>query len=253
MSLRYRIWDLRMACLKKMVPLFTAYDHTCYQKLIPQHLVDVSRLPDCLKAHFRRGAFSIRLTQRDWCGIAIDECHETKINRDCKMAIVQPSKEKMSHSANYLGFRAKMIQNLKAQILPSEETANCHIPTSRATRSDENIKSMIAILEEHGLIDGNDTQLCTLIEHKKASNEQKEDLLSFREIGQSAFEDYVKHSILNRPTTAAPTRRKKLLTFTVKESQKRKVALVEKERKITQKFLKRQLAWMAENNNLSYA
>ena len=80
MSLRYRIWDMRMASLKKMVPLFSAFDHTCYQKLIPQHLLDVFKLPNCLKVHMKRGAFSIRLTPKDWCGIALDECHETKIN-----------------------------------------------------------------------------------------------------------------------------------------------------------------------------
>ena len=199
----------------------------------------------------KRGAFSIRLTPKDWCGIALDECHETKINKDCKLAIIRPNKDKMSHVANYLGFGAKMVNNFKGQIFDKEKeerTTACYTPTSRSRKSDENITSMLETLQIHGLHSSNYTHLCTLIEHKQATPEQKNDLLSFRAIGQRAFESFIEYHILNRPSTAAPVRRKKLLTFTIKESQRRKVALVEKERKITQKFLKRQLAWMAENN-----
>ena len=144
MSLRYRTWDLRMACLKKMVPLFTAYDHTCYERLIPRHLHDVFRLPDSLKSHFVRGAFSIRLKKKDWCGIALDECHEMKINKDCKLAITRPSKETMTHAANCLGFRAQMVNNLRTQVAPHEEDFNreCFVSTSRSRKSDANIRSM---------------------------------------------------------------------------------------------------------------
>ena len=44
-----------------------------------------------------------------------------KINKDAKLAVIRPSKEKMQSIANYLPFRAKCINNLKDQILASKK------------------------------------------------------------------------------------------------------------------------------------
>ena len=41
-------WDLRMASIKLMVPLFSAFDHKTYQKIIGQHLADVLTMPDTI-------------------------------------------------------------------------------------------------------------------------------------------------------------------------------------------------------------
>ena len=61
-----------------------------------------------------------------------------------------------------------------------------------------------------------------MITKKMASSEQRTDLMCFREVGESAYKRYVKHNILNKPTVNDPVvRKKKLLTFTIKESQKR--------------------------------
>ena len=38
-------WDLRMVAIKSMAALFTAFDRPNYQKLIPQHIVDMPTIP----------------------------------------------------------------------------------------------------------------------------------------------------------------------------------------------------------------
>ena len=38
LSIRSGQWDLRMAAIKSMAALFTAFDRPNYQKLIPQHM-----------------------------------------------------------------------------------------------------------------------------------------------------------------------------------------------------------------------
>lgn len=45
-----------------------------------------------------------------------------------------------------------------------------------------------------------------------------------------------------------PVRKKRLQTMTTTSAHKKRIKQVEKERKITQRLLKRQLAWMSENN-----
>lgn len=170
-----------------------------------------------------------------------------KINKDSKMALTRPSKEKMTH---LLQFRSTSINNLKSQIFPEDKKTHnsCYKLTSRDRASGENVKSMLSTLHSHGMFKANKPGLCTLLDHKQATPEQAHDLFNFRVIGQVAFENHVKYKILKQPSTEAPVRKKRLLTFTVKEPQKKRIKLVEIESKLCQRFLKRQLAWMADNN-----
>ena len=47
---------------------------------------------------------------------------------------------------------------------------------------------------------------------QKATPEKKKDMLTFRQIGEQSFQHYVKHRILQQPSTDdAPLRRQKLL------------------------------------------
>ena len=79
-SIRNRNWNLRIASLKLMGPLFSAMDRQTYQVLIPTHLLDLAKLPPSLQKHFEDGAFSARLSTTDWHVVAPDECHEMQIN-----------------------------------------------------------------------------------------------------------------------------------------------------------------------------
>ena len=84
-------WDLRLYSLKQMAPIFTAYDHHTYQKVISNHLADVQNMPLSILAMFRQGAFVVSLSCRPWHSIGIDEAHKMKINKDLKTAIYMPN------------------------------------------------------------------------------------------------------------------------------------------------------------------
>ncbi len=62
-----------------MAPLFTAFDHTTYQKLISDHITDLLELPESIMLMFAQGAFVVSITGRDGHSVAIDECHEMMI------------------------------------------------------------------------------------------------------------------------------------------------------------------------------
>ena len=44
-AMRSGNWNLRMYCIKQMAPLFSAYDRTTYQRLIPRHVAELLRAP----------------------------------------------------------------------------------------------------------------------------------------------------------------------------------------------------------------
>ena len=66
LAIRSGDWDLRMACLKKMAAVFTAFDHLTYQRLISQHLADVLCMPPAILTAFRHGAFVVSISGNSW-------------------------------------------------------------------------------------------------------------------------------------------------------------------------------------------
>ena len=78
---------------------------------------------------------------------------------------------------------------------------------------------------------------------QKATQEQATDMLAFRDIGTQAFQDYVKHQILQQSCSTKPTlRRHKLLTMKPPKLSKRKSNPKEQEAKQVIKCLRHRLA-----------
>lgn len=92
-AIRSGNWELHLSSLKLMAPVFAAFDRTTYRKLIPQHLADCLLMPKEITNCLQRGGFSVSITGHKWHLVAIDEAHEMLVNKDCKEAIVRPSKE----------------------------------------------------------------------------------------------------------------------------------------------------------------
>ena len=78
-------------------------------------------MPPTVLHHLHKGSFSVRPSPTEWHGVGIDECHEMKINKDDKLAVVHPSKQRMEFLSNYMSFRAACVDNLKKQIFPERE------------------------------------------------------------------------------------------------------------------------------------
>ena len=108
---------------------------------------------------------------------------------------------------------------------------------------------MIQAIALHGMF-SEEIQNCGLwniFDGKQASPEQMHDLLSFRKTGQEAFEQYISRKFLRIASTNAPVRKKQLCTFTISRTRRKRVNLIEQESKLLQRYLKRQLAWVAEH------
>ena len=233
-ALRYRNWELRTGSLKLLAAVFSAFDRPTYQELIPRHLKDLLTMPPSVLHHLQKGSFSIRLSPSEWHAVALDECHEMKINRDAKFAVIHPSKHKMEFLSNYMGFRSECVQNLKRELFPEKDK-----------KRETNIRQMMQKMQEKCMIALPSNGLWNFLEGKEATSEQAHELFNFRQIGRESFERYI-CKMIGSPSVNAPNRKKRLVTFSVTKLHNQRVKQVEKERQLSERYLKKQLAWINE-------
>ena len=115
-AIRSGNWELHTGSLKLMAPLFCSFIRTTYRKLIPQHLADCLLMPEEVKSSFSISGFSVSISGRSWHSVAIDEANEMLVNKDCKQAVVRPTKEFVNRMALYFPFRSKILHNIKQQL-----------------------------------------------------------------------------------------------------------------------------------------
>ena len=133
LGIRSGDWNLRTACVKQMAPVFTAFDHANYQRLISRHLADILTMPQSVITMLQQGSCVVSITGRTWHSVAIDEGHEMLINRACEMSIVKPSPDYISRIARYLPYRTKALKNFSNFLFSEERKQNepAHSPLSK--------------------------------------------------------------------------------------------------------------------------
>ena len=225
-AIRYRNWELRNGSIKLLAPIFSAFDRPIYRSLIPQHILDVLTLPVPVLRHLEQGCFSVRLTSTVWHAVGLDECHEIQINKDAKVAVVRPSEQKMKHLSNHLPFQAACIKSLQEQLFPEriEHVPQfSHRPTSQDRKSGLSIERMRAAISKHGLFHDKEENagLWNFLKQLQATSDQTHDLLQFRAIGQSGYEDYIQTKLINNPSTLVGVRRKRFEYFQYFASRKK--------------------------------
>ena len=118
-----------------MHALFTAFDRPKYQKLIPQHTVDLLTIPEVL-SHLKKGGFTVSIRGRAGHSVGTDEAHEMCINKDCKEYITRTSADYINRTAMFLQVRAKAIKNMEKQVFSDKKLANSVSPKSVASIHD---------------------------------------------------------------------------------------------------------------------
>ena len=93
LAIRGGTWSLRMASLKEMCPLFTAFDRLNYLKILPQHFAEVLCLPENIRHCLEKGGFVCNIRGTKMHAVALDEAHQMLVNKDIKTSVVRPSKE----------------------------------------------------------------------------------------------------------------------------------------------------------------
>ncbi len=245
-SIRNGIWDLRLYAIKQIGPLFAAFDRPHYQKLIPCHLHEVLLMPQEIVAHFEKGAFVCNVSGNSFHSVALDEAHEMLVNKDLKTTVVRPTKEYIDRIIHYYPVRAQALKTLKQQVLLDglEHTKVSIFDTSpHAVKVEENVKAMMTKLKAVYLLTAGTTNPLQSLSGQVAKSEEEKDLLFFWGIGQKQFESRIKYFQLREPSAQVPQRKVKLLTYLASKPTKKKIKMIEREKKLVNKCVRLSLAW----------
>ena len=254
LAIRGGLWDLRLACLKGMCPVFSAFDHIHYLKMLPQHFHEVLTLPVHIRKCFEQGGFVCNIKGRRMHAVALDEAHEMLVNKDIKTTIVRPTKEYLNRVLYYYPVRANAIKQLKSQLFPPDLNRGDSHPvtifnTSPAgSGTEQNIDSIKnRIVREGGILFVPENSGLYTMSGVQATPEQQNDLLTFRDIGKQYHSAYIQYHILKDPSVNAPNRLKRLHTFSTRKRAQKKIK--EKENRIVNRCIHRQLAWNAQGQS----
>ena len=254
LAIRGGMWNLRMAILKEMCPLFTAFDRLNYMKILPQHFAEVMCLPESIKQCFAKGGFGCNIKGTKMHAVALDEAHEMLVNKDIKTSVVRPSKEYLDKIMYYFHVRSKVCKQLLEQISPPsvhEKVVSILNSTPHAARCEENVISMqTRLVESHVLDPVHDNRGLLAVDGTLATPEQHRDLIAFRDVGKQYSQAYIEYFILKHPSASVPLRKRRFQTFSAQKRSQKRIKQKEREQRLVSRCIRRQLAWSAQTESV---
>ena len=248
-------WSLRLAGLKRMAPLFAAFDRDTYERIIPRHLADLKSFPTHVIQCLKEGGFTVNVTGRRFHAVAFDEAHEMCINKDMKGAVTHPTQAYLQKTSLFFNCRIKAFKNLMHILFPekfkgSEHHINIIDDTPCTQHWEENIQTMCGLIESSKLVSVQQENrgVVNIFSGQVATPEQSVDMMTFRQVGIVAYKQYITTRLIEMPSHInAPLRRQKLLTMSSTRAKKKRMTPKEQEAKQVIKCLRRRLQWCNEN------
>ena len=133
-----------------------------------------------------------------------------------------------------------------SQIQPINKFDN----SPQAHQYEENVKQMCNLIASNGLFPNNlenNRDLLNIFTSQQANHEQTNDMLSFYQIGETAYQNYVRYHILQTSSVKVPVRHHKLITMATTKPNKTRSTHKERETKQVITCLRWCLAWVSHN------
>ena len=177
------------------------------------------------------------------------------INKDLKSAVIRPSKAYLQKTSLFFNYRIKAFKNIIQQLFPTDLLEHCKLKTiidntPHARHCEENIQTMCSLItgNKQFITQDNNRGLLNVFTNQVATPEQAHDMLSFRQIGLQAYQQYITTRILHTSSVInAPLRCHRLLTMSSISKKRKRITPKEQEDKQIIKCLRQHLVWCQQN------
>ena len=125
-SIRSGNWVMRNTFLKALAPLFFSYGKTKYQVLFIRNTYDTFTLPLPILSKFMDGEWTVSLKGLPFSNLAVDEAHESVINRRMKAITSRPSAFRTVELADFMLYLDTIIVGFECYVLQNNSTPKQH-------------------------------------------------------------------------------------------------------------------------------
>ena len=228
-SIRSGNWVMRNTFLKALAPLFFSYGKTKYQVLFIRNTYDTFTLPLPILSKFMDGEWTVSLKGLPFSNLAVDEAHESVINRRMKAITSRPSAFRTVELADFMSYLDTILVGFECYVLQNNSTPKQHykmyvsqrVPIVRQLLFDNNVDLFSINLNEtvplRNIFVSNPPSL---------DYQTRKDLLTFDILGKERLVSRVE--IFLNATDKRKISAPKLKTFTVKLSTRRQMKNREK-------------------------
>ncbi len=115
-SIRSGNWLLRNTFLKALTPIFFAFNRHKYVELITENLYDTLTMPSNILNHLADGEWTVSVKGMPYCNLAIDEAHESVINRRFKQLTSRHSAFRTVELADFMSYMDSILFNFEAYL-----------------------------------------------------------------------------------------------------------------------------------------
>lgn len=223
LAIRCGQWNLRCGIVKSTSALFHAFDRRNYAELSAVHLADLCQLPNDVRDNFSKGAFVVSISGVPSRRQALDEAHESGVNRKTKAVLNRADAEYIQRTAHYIPYRAALQGNIIEQVLPnSQEGSELRPLANHGTAAlQQTVSAIISKLEKVDMKKPGPLQ--NVFTGKIASNDEHRGMLDHRKIGQEKLKMFFESRVLSQISVQTTVRREKLATMTEKKKKKSRV------------------------------
>ena len=213
-AIRSGNWLLRNAFLKALSPIFFAFNRHKYEELIIENLYDTLTLPCTILNHLASGEWTVSIKGTPYCNLAIDEAHESVINRRFKQLTSRPSAFRTVELADFMSYMDSILFNFESYLFQHSNQSNSSHKKYIAERV-YSIKNFISKCDSNLFQFSNVFKPLTnvfLRNAPKLDSVTRSDLISFYCVGKTRFLNKVCETVNN--CKGKKKRNSKLKTFT---------------------------------------
>ena len=217
-------WFLRNSCLKVISELYFAYSRNKYEVLSMSAIANSYTYPIEVIHHFTHGQWTVSVKGRPFHNLALDEAHESIINRRLKSITTRPSHFRMVELADFMAYLDTMMSGFEEYVFKWNKSKQ-YEKNDVGARS----KILFELISNVNLFSHDGTCKRPLknvfVEGPPKLEESNiTDLLSVTIKGRERMMSYVRQYVLNPPTELRQKRkRQKLRSFTKQRSSNAKL------------------------------